>query len=126
YFSRDTLGQVGVVMPRLSPLSQMIITELFDLSEAVRGNALQKAKDLNPDEAVSVFEALTERVRQEEDHNDERSAVRRCFEWAEARPELVVQMLTFLEGLPASTLPAYAVVNVLGLPVSDETRRFSK
>lgn len=126
YFSRDTLGQVGVVMPRLSPLSQMIITELFDQSEAIRGNALKKGKDLNPDEAVSVFEAVTEKVRQEEDHNDERSALRRCFDWAEIRPELVIQMLTFLESLPVISLPVYSVVNLLSLPDSDEKRRFAK
>ncbi|MBN9023931.1 MAG: hypothetical protein J0H08_17985, partial [Rhizobiales bacterium] len=126
YFSRDTLGQVGVVMPRLSPLAQIIITELFDASEAVRQNALVKAKDLNPDEAASVFEALTERVHQEEDRNDERSALRRCFDWAKARPELVVQLLTFLESLPVKTVPTYAVVGLNDLPDSDEKRRYAK
>ena len=126
YFSRDTLGQVGVVMPRLSPLSQLIVTELFDQSEAIQGNALKKGKELNPDEAVSVFEALTEKVRQEEDHGEERSALRRCFDWAGIRPELTIQMMTFLESHPTTSLPAYTVVNLLGLPDSEEKRRFAK
>jgi hypothetical protein len=126
YFSRDTLGQVGVIMPRLSPLSQMIITELFDQSEAIRKNAVAKGKDLKPDEAVSVFEALTERVRQEEDHNDERSAFRRCFDWATIRPELLTQLLTFIESLPVTSLPVYSVLSILGLPDTDDKRRFAK
>jgi hypothetical protein len=126
YFSRDILGQVGVVMPRLSPLSQIIITELFDASEAVRRLALGKAKELNADEAISVFEALTERTRQEEDYNDDRSALRRCFDWANARPELVVQLLTFLEGLPVISVPPYCVLSLLALPDSDDKRRFAK
>lgn len=126
YFSRDILGQVGVVMPRLSPLSQIIITELFDASEAVRQLALGKAKELNADEAISVFEALAERTRQEDDHNDERSALRRCFDWSKARPELVVQMLTFLESLPVISVPVYCVFGLLDLPDSADKRRFAK
>ena len=126
YFSRDTLGQVGVVMPRLSPLAQVILTELFDRSEAIRENALKKGKDLNPDEAVSVFEALTEKARQEEDHNEERSALRRCFDWAKVRPELITQFLTFIDNMPVNDLPVYVVVNLLGLPDSNEMRRFGR
>jgi hypothetical protein len=123
YFSRDTLGQIGVMMPRQSPLSQQILTELFDKSEAIRNKALKKAKDLNPDEAVSVFEALTEKARQDEDPNDDRAALRRCFDWAKARPELIIQLFTFLDNQPVVSLPAYVVVKLLDMPDSMENRR---
>jgi hypothetical protein len=126
YFSRDTLGQLGVMMPRLSPLAQRTLTELFDKSEAIRNNALNKAKDLNPDEAVSVFEALTEKAQKEEDPTDERSALLRCFDWARARPELRIEFFTFLDSRPASVLPTYTVPKLLSLRESVEEKRLAR
>jgi hypothetical protein len=126
YFSRDTLGQLGVMMPRQSPMAQQVLTELFDKSEAIRAKALKKAKELNPEEAISVFEALTERARQEEDPTDERAALQRCFDWAKARPELIIQLFTFLDNHPVEGLPSYVVVRVLDLAETMEHWRHAR
>jgi hypothetical protein len=126
YFSRDTLGQLGVMMPRLSPLAQRTLAELFDKSEAIRNNALTKAKDLNPDEAVSVLEALCEKAQQEEDPTDERSALLRCFDWARVRSELRVEFFAFLDSRPASALTPYAVPKLLGLRGNEEEKRLAR
>jgi hypothetical protein len=126
YFSRDTLGQLGVMMPRLSPLAQQILAELFDKSEAICKNALNKAKDLNPDEAVSVFGALTQKAQEEEDPTDERSALIRCFDWAKARTELRIEFFTFLENRSYTALPAYTVPKLLSLCESIEEKRLAR
>lgn len=123
YFSRDTLGQIGMLMPRLSPVAQQVLTELFDKSEALRNNALKKAKELNPDEAVAVFEMLSEKARQEEDPTDDRSALQRCFDWGKTRSDLRNQLFTFLDGLPFSLIPVNAVMKLLDLRESMEDKR---
>lgn len=126
YFSRDTLGQLAVVLPRMSPLAQQVIAELFDRSEAVRGNALRKATNLNPAEAVSVFEVLAEKARHEEDPGDERSALMRLFDWAKVRPELLVQFFTLLESLPEANLPITVVPKVPLIAETSEHKGFAK
>lgn len=126
YFSRDTLGQFGVSMPRLSPLAQQLLNELFDRSAAQRANALGKAKALNADEAVSVFEALMEKARREEDATDERAAFQRCCDWAKMRPELAIQFLTFLEGVAPDRLPINIIPKLLDLPDSPENNRAAR
>lgn len=123
YFSRDTLGQIGMLMPRLSPVAQQVLTELFDKSEALRNNALKKAKELNPDEAVAVFRMLSEKARQEEDPTDDRSALQRCFDWGKTRSDLRNQLFTFLDGLPFSLIPVNAVMKLLDLRESMEDKR---
>jgi KAP family P-loop domain len=126
YFSRDTLGQLGVMSPRLSPLAQQLLVELFDKSAALRLNALKKAKDLNPDESVAVFDALCVKAREEEDQSDERSAMQRCLDWAKHRPEHRLPLFSFLSEFPVGLIPVNVPMKILGLRDSDDEKRHAK
>jgi hypothetical protein len=120
FFSRDTLGSLGgSVVQRMTPKAQEIITELFQDSEAVRNNALKKANDLNQAEAAAVFEAISEKVRLEEDLGAETSALNRLCDWIEVRPELFSQFVTILNSLPDGNLPVWSVVRIENLAKGD-------
>jgi hypothetical protein len=95
-------------------------------SDAVRQTAVQKAKDLNAAEASAVFEALTERVRQDDDPGAEGSPLSRTFDWIGARPELYGQMITLLGSLPDQTLPPSVAPRVLRMASGEEQTKLAR
>ncbi len=123
YFARDNLGPLGSTLQRMSPAAQQVLTELFQASDAVRKNALKKAKTLAPVEGAAVFEALADRARREQDLSTETSAFARLCDWCDARPELFTQFLTFLPTVPATSLPLTIVTRLEKLAGSDPDRR---
>jgi hypothetical protein len=109
FFSRDQLGRLSPEIQRLSPMAQEALNQLLHESEAVRGVALKNAPALSPSDAAAVFEALTNRSRQEEDPGEEHSAFNRLFDLAGTRPELRGQMIHFLGRAPEQNLPLTVV-----------------
>jgi KAP family P-loop domain len=126
YFSRDSLTSLGGAVQRMSPLAQQALAELLGDSDAVRQTAVRKAKDLSPAEAAAVFEALTERVRQDDDLGADGSALSRTFEWVTARPELYGQIITLLESLPDQSLPPSVAPRVLRMATGEEQTRLAR
>jgi hypothetical protein len=122
YFSRDNLGSIGGAVQRMTPLAQQAITELFSDSDAARRMALQKAKDLNAAEASAVFEALSERIRLDEDLGADASALNRAFDWVGVRAELFGQFVAVLGTLPDKALPASISPRILALAGSDGSK----
>jgi hypothetical protein len=94
---------------RLTPIAQEALNQLLHDSEAIRGVALKNAPSLSPSDAAAVFEALTNRSRQEEDPGAEQSAFNRLFDLAGVRPELRGQMIHFLGRSPEQSLPLTVV-----------------
>lgn len=69
----------------MSQLAQQALAELLGDSHAVRQMALQKAKYLSAAEVAAVFEALNERVQQDDDRGAEGSAMSRTCEYCVPR-----------------------------------------
>lgn len=104
YFSRDLLGPLSDVAQRLSPRAQEVVARLLGMSEADRKNVLNAAGALSPADATAVFESLAEKARQEEDPGAVISALVTAIDWAKARPDLLGQLITFLNSFPEDQL----------------------
>lgn len=116
FFSRDTLGSLGgSVVQRMTPKAQEIISELLQGSDAIRNNALKKSVELNQAEAAAVFEAIGEKVQQEEDLSNKSYALDLICEWVEVRRELFSQFITFVEALPEGDLPIKIVPKIINI-----------
>jgi hypothetical protein len=121
YFSRDSLGQLGAAVRRMTPRAQETLEKLLQESEGVRVVALKQAPSLSPADAAAVFEALVVRVGQDEDLNANTSAFPRLFEWVKARPELCGQLLSFLARLPVTDIPLQTTAKIMSLTKGTET-----
>jgi len=123
FFSRDTLGPLAGAVQRMSPQAQEILAELAHESEAVRLNAQKKAGGLSPADAAAIFESLADRARQEDESDDESSALAQLCLWTIERPELVAQALTFLNTFPEDQLPIWIITKVktFSVPGEDKT-----
>jgi hypothetical protein len=115
FFSRDTLGPLGIAIQRLTPAAQDALAKLLNESEAVRKLATQHAVDLNQAEAAAVFEALADKVQAEEDLSDERSSFGQLFGWVNARPELMGQLMATLKRIASTKIPLNTPMRLLGL-----------
>ncbi len=115
FFSRDLLGAFSSSAQRMSRPAQEVLISLFNKSEAVRGITLKNALRLSEMDAASVLDGLISHVRQEEDYGTTDSAFRRLFDWGEARPELLLQIITVLEGLPEEALPLFTPVRLINI-----------
>lgn len=105
YFSRDILGAIGGTAKRLSPRAQDVLIKLMNDSEAVRGNALKDARNLDSSEAASIFEELAERIRKDDDLTKKSSPLNLLVSWVETRSELINEFLILLQQLPEAVLP---------------------
>ncbi len=116
FFSRDILqGSLGGALQRMTPQAQEMLKELFQESEAARNIALKKAKEMSPGDASAVFQAISERVREEEDLGDEKSALNRLNDLVAARPELFSQFIALLNGIHDGNLPIAIVLKITNL-----------
>lgn len=99
YFSRDKVGSMAVTTQRLSSRAQEVLGKLVGQSNANRRNGLNDLKSLSGADAAGVLEALCERVRNEDDEGD--TAILTLLQFPQLRPELFVQVITFLQNVPA-------------------------
>jgi len=105
YFSRDILGAIGGAAKRLSPRAQDVLIKLMNDSEAIKGNALKDARNLDSSEAAAIFEELAERIRKDDDLSKKSSPLNLLVSWVEVRPELINEFLILLQQLPEAVLP---------------------
>lgn len=104
YFSRDKLTISAVNLQRMTPKAQEIIQKLLGDSEAVQKIAVKSLDTLSSSEAASIFEALTQKVRQEESLSKSR-AFKALFELCREKSELKSQIVIFLSKYPDHKLP---------------------
>lgn len=115
YISRDLLGPISSLSEDMSRAARSTVEKLLDPSEAVRTKALERAASLSEMDAAMVLEALTSRIRLEEDHGAGTSALSRLFEWGEARPELQGHVVTALKGLLEESLPIATPLKLINM-----------
>jgi len=115
YFSRDRLGPMASAARRMTPAAQQVLQRLLHESEGQRVVALREAEQLSPADAAAVYEALTERVEQEDDVSGERSALPRIIEFCEKRKELLPQLLSLLGRLPLDQMPVSVPMKLAGM-----------
>lgn len=104
YFSRDKLTISAVNLQRMTPKAQEIIQKLLGDSEAVQKIAVKSLDTLSSSEAASIFEALTQKVRQEESLSKSK-AFKALFELCREKSELKSQIVIFLSKYPDHKLP---------------------
>lgn len=104
YFSRDKLTISAVNLQRMTPKAQEIIQKLLGDSEAVQKIAVKSLDTLSSSEAASIFEALTQKIRQEETLSKSR-AFKALFELCREKSELKSQIIIFLSKYPDHKLP---------------------
>ncbi|AZB25998.1 hypothetical protein EG339_16085 [Chryseobacterium bernardetii] len=114
YFSRDKLTISAVNIQRMTPKAQDVIQKLLSESEAVQKIAINSLSSLSSSEAASIFEALTQKVRQEENLSNSK-AFKALFELSREKTELKSQVVTFLSKYPDHKLPLVAVTLTEGL-----------
>lgn len=114
YFSRDKLTISAVNIQRMTPKAQDVIQKLLSESEAVQKIAISSLSSLSSSEAASIFEALTQKVRQEENLSNSK-AFKALFELSREKTELKSQIVTFLSKYPDHKLPLVAVTLTEGL-----------
>lgn len=108
YFSRDKLTISAVNFQRMTPKAQDVIQKLLSESESVQKIAISSLSSLSSSEAASIFEALTQKVRQEENLSNSK-AFKILFELSRVKTELKSQIVTFLSKYPDHKLPLVAV-----------------
>jgi len=104
YFSRDKLTISAINLQRMTPKAQEIIQKLLGDSEAVQKIAVKSLDTLSSSEAASIFEALTQKVRQEESLSKSK-AFKALFELCREKSELKSQIVIFLSKYPNHKLP---------------------
>ena len=104
YFSRDKLAISAINIQRMSPKAQDVIQKLLSDSEAVQKLSIKSLGTLSSSEAASIFEALTQKVRQEENLSNSK-AFKAIFELCRAKVELKSQIVIFLSKYPDHKLP---------------------
>lgn len=114
YFSRDKLAISAVNIQRMTPKAQEMILKLLSDSEAVQKIAIKSLVSLSSSEAASIFEALTQKIRQEENLSNSKS-FKALFELCREKPELKSQIVIFLNKYPDHKLPAVTTTHAESL-----------
>lgn len=104
YFSRDKLTISAVNLQRMTPKAQEVFKKLLSESEAVQKNVIKTLGTLSSSEAASIFEALAQKVRQEENLSNSK-AFKALFDLCREKHELKSQIVTFLSKYPDHKLP---------------------
>ena len=105
YFSRDRLSISGTHLQRMSPAAQEVFRKLTADGETVINLGIEESKTLSIGDASAVFEALTEKINQQEKQAGDNPILKRLFDFCAIRIELVSQILIFVEKLPEPILP---------------------
>ncbi len=126
FFSRDKLGPLGSAMQRMSPVAQEILAMLFREGKAQLKLTFKRVADLSAGDSSSVFQALAERVRQEEDPGREDSALARILDWMAARRDQFGQGMTLLTDLAEKELPVSLPPRIAQLSASADEKAMAK
>lgn len=126
YFSRDVLGPLGTATQRMSTAAQEVFRKLMSPSDAERKLALNRATGIAPADASAVFEALAEKVREEDDFGSDSAAFLRAIEWVKARRDLVGQLAPLLASLPEDRIPPATPVKLLEMAAKNPADPIAK
>jgi hypothetical protein len=121
YVSRDKLAITTINLQRMSPKAQDIIQKLLSSSQAVQTNVLKELGKLSTSDASSIFEALTNKIRQEESSTGNSMAFKSLFDLVREKTDLKSQLITFLQKYPAGGLPLTIVTYAEGLFKTSES-----
>lgn len=105
YVSRDKLAITTTNLQRMSPKAQDLIQKILSSSQAVQTTAVKEFSKLIISDASAIFEALTNRIRQEETGPISGYAWKGLFDLVRERHELRSQLVTFLQKYPAAAVP---------------------
>lgn len=104
YFSRDKLTISAVNLQRMTPKAQEVFQKLLSDSDTIQKLVVKTLNTLSSGEASSIFEALAQRIRQEENLTKSK-AFKALFELCRANTELKSQIVAFLLKFPDHKLP---------------------
>lgn len=114
YFARSNLGLTpSTFTQKLSPDSQALFNALLSEDDIQAQTALSIASTPNNAEAAAIFTAMADRVRKEEDHGTESSALQRLLKFVRVRVELFNELILLLESLPTVGLPAHLPLSLI-------------
>jgi predicted KAP-like P-loop ATPase len=116
FFSRDTLGALNIFIQRMTPKAQEILSKILHESEANQNLGLAESKGLNDAEAATIFEALSERAKQETDLGAESSSFKKILNLVEVRLELFSQYIAFIGDIPITKVPLSIIPKFVALP----------
>jgi predicted KAP-like P-loop ATPase len=105
YFARDKLTTTSVNLQRMTPKAQEVIQKLLSDSQSFRTTAPAAITTLSSSEAASIFEALVQKIRQEERSSSDSRAFSGLFEIVRVKRDLKSQLITFLTNFPENNLP---------------------
>ena len=126
YFSRDRLAIMGLSLQRMSPGAQDFYKKLLSEAEAVSNNVLNQAKLLNDGDASAIFESLSQKIREEGKQIGDKSSLRRLFSFCKLRPELMSQLMGFLEKFHERDFPASVVTWIQDATEGNQYRTTAK
>ena len=105
YFSRDRLSISGTHLQRMSPAAQEVFRKITADAESLINLGIEESKTLNIGDASAVFEALTEKINQQDKQIGTNPILKRLFDFCAIRTELISEILIFVEKLPELILP---------------------
>jgi hypothetical protein len=103
---------LGTAGQRLSVAARQVLDKIRSGSKALRLTGLKELTHLVEADANSVFEAMAERARREEDLGADTASLMPMIHMAEERPGLLTQLIVAVKTLPEKALPPWAPVNI--------------
>lgn len=100
FFARDRVGALGGSGTRLSPMAQIVLTNLLSESDAIKNKGLSEAKTLKGDETSQVLAALSKQVHVTEDLAKSQRHVNTLIELGSADSSVFAQVVALLEIIP--------------------------
>lgn len=115
YFSREKLGITAVNLQRMTPKAQEVLQGLLSESQTIQNKTIKTISAVSGSEAASVFEALTQKIRQGESGKENTAFLKMLIEICWSKPELTSQLITFLSKVSEKTLPLTTITMAEGL-----------
>lgn len=113
YFSRDKLFTTGsLVQQRMTPATQDIFIQLINESEAIRETGFKSCPSLSEGDSTAIFEALTNKIKKEEDINKNILNFKILIKFCNTRKEHLSQLFIFFDSIP-DTMISIAIVPLL-------------
>lgn len=113
YFSRDKLSvSRNNSQHRMSPYAQDIFIKLINDSEAIKEKGLSVTSTLTEGDSAVIFEALTNKIKQEEDSNKNIPNLKTLVKFCQIRKEQLSQLFVLLNSLP-DTIFTVAIIPLL-------------
>lgn len=105
YFSRDKLSVSGInSQQRMSPKAQDIYIKLINDSETTREIGLKNSLSLSDGDSAAIFEALTNKIKLEEDSNKNMPNFKTLIKFCQIKKVQLSQLFTLLNTLPDTML----------------------